>query len=247
MLNPKFIEKVHELAERENITPEDMLGQALTWWINKHICPGLNVTAFQDLYWFENIESIPLEINGDWDNSEESDSIVRFEIMSFADFWKRYDFPRGSKKSARSKFKGLKRKDLVGIDQTLHIYKAETWTFSEIKGKRQRKQAEFYLSAKLWEATQEIYNRVAGEPVEQNLQSIFGLLKVDMPYMIAPSAEDLRSALDYFITTVPSYNPNTLIDALQEFYDDKGQYAGKIASILRSIDFRPYYTNRLNA
>ena len=245
MINPEFLKKVYETAETNGISKSKALNDAITWWVSSYICPISMEDYTEPVNWKEILDKVPLEISGTWDNSEESDNLVRFGIMSFADFWKRYDFSRGSKKSARSKFKGLKKKDLVGIDQTLHIYKAETWTFTEVRGKRQRKQAEFYLSAKLWEATQEIYNRVAGEPVEQNLQDIFGQLKVDVPYLIAPSAEDLRAALDYFITTVPEYKERLLVDALQEFYDDKGTYAGKLVNVLKSIDFRPYYTSRL--
>lgn len=249
MLNQDFIKSVREFAEKEALPSDIALASASLWWVDKYICPiNVDFVDREELSVWDNIlDKIPIETSGAWDNSEESDNIVRFGIMSFADFWERYDFKRGSKPAARKRFKVLTKKDLTGIDQTLHIYKAETYAYTEIKGKRQRKHAEFYLNKdkKIWEATQELYSRVAGEPVEQNLQDIFSQLRVDMPYMIAPSIEDIKSALDYFKASVPVYKESAMVDALQEFYDNKGIYAGKISNILRSVDFRPYYTGRI--
>ena len=241
MLSKQFTDKVREKAEKEGLVYEQALSSAIMWWTNAHICPlGIYVEDMS-----EYLAGIPLEEFASSDNSEESDAVVRFGIMSFTDFWKRYDFSRGSKPSARKKFKALKKKELHAIDQTLHIYKAETYTYSEVKGKRQRKQAEFYLSGKLWIATQEAYSKVSAlEPKDQNLQDIFAKLRIDVPYIVAPNIDEVRERLERFKLEV-EYNERVLIGSLQEFYDNKGIYAGKLANVLSSLDFQSLYLSNM--
>lgn len=241
MISQKFLEKVTTLAADFQVSEEAMLKDGLLAWVNEFVGP----TGFETR-WNWDFKEIPLEVPGKWETDETNDTIVRFGIMSFADFWARYEYPAGSKKKAREKFARITKKELRCIDQTLHIYKAETYTSVEVRGKKQRKYPEFYLSrtAKIWETVAERYDAFTGSVEQRNLDGIFESLNVEVGYMIAPDKEALQASLTYFDRLVGGYSERHLRGALQEFYDDKGKYAGKIANILRSQDFLKYYTSR---
>ena len=90
---------------------------------------------------------------------------------SFDDFWRDYDFKKGSKKTARARWDKLKPADIESIRATLEIYKRETVTSDAGRNggnfKPLRKHPEFYLFGRLWESAIDRAEEINGsEPSE---------------------------------------------------------------------------------
>ena len=84
---------------------------------------------------------------------------------AFLDFWNDYDYKVGSKKKAQAAFEKLKPLEREQIRDTLAMYKVDTVTKEVTVGpwKKKRKEPEFYLSGKMWEAYAE---RLAAQKAE---------------------------------------------------------------------------------
>ena len=99
------------------------------------------------------------ELDKKKENTVENDSYI------FSDFWNDYDYKVGSKKKAQAAFEKLKPLEREQIRETLAMYKVDTVTKEVTVGpwKKKRKEPEFYLSGKMWEAYAE---RLAAQKAE---------------------------------------------------------------------------------
>lgn len=90
----------------------------------------------------------PKNHDKDKDNDTDNDNNTSLRLEQFEKFWQYYK--KGSKKAAKEKFVKLKEEDLVLMRKHLPIY------FSNNPEKKFRKDAERYLSNRLWENGEEI-------------------------------------------------------------------------------------------
>ena len=242
-MSKDWLNKCAAYANTSDIPEARAIQLSVLLWVNQ------NIGAIED---FDSAKyndfSLILEgckpFTGRWVKSEErkkTKGAIRPDddptCYTWAEFWDDYGKKKSTKESKLA-YSKLGEEDRAEIKRTLPFYLADTPDL------QYRLLGATYVNSRRWEDYAG-KNYIGAEVDQKNLDGLFAKLKINLGYQIAPDKKDLSSSLEEFKASVDKFEERHLVNAIQEFYDDKGPYAGKLAGVLRSQDFRQYYLTRI--
>ena len=151
-------------------------------------------------------------------------------------FWDDYGKKKATKESKLA-YSKLGEEDRAEIKRTLQFYITDTPDL------QYRLLGSTYINSRRWED----YvgrNGVGSEVDQKNLDGLFAKLNISLPYQLVPDKKALHLALDEFKVSVEEFDERKFINSVQDYYDEKGHYGGKLANALKSQDLRNYYISR---
>ena len=256
-MNSDWVKVCETYAEMKGLTTDKVLMLATLVWVNRDI-GSVPLTGYGDFHTLTSLLEGKKPFPGAFVKSADRKKVKGVPrpendptCYSFEAFWADYQYKTGKPGSAeiwalydeptRARIKA----HLPGYVQSTTT-SATKKSFNEYRPMRAMPQS--YLrdqSMKYWKDEVVEKERIYTHEDMINLDGMFSKLRVTVPYQIAPDKNELLTALDEFKESVPLFVERYLIDSIQEFYELKGNYAGRLAAILRSQDFRPIYLNRL--
>lgn len=250
-MNKEWILAVEKYAYQNNMVVDRAHQLAVILWFSANVGPvaGFDAEKYQG---FQLVLEGKKPYKGRWAKSETKTKGTSRPpddptCYKFEEFWKDFGYAKGSKRDAEVIWNKLPETIRAAIQIALPSYVQSTTTSDkkEKPFKPKRLYPTSYLNGGVWTNHVEKLE-IGGEQMNMDvLDGIFAKLDVSTGYMIAPDRQDLIRALGEFDTSVGGYVERHLISALQDHYTEKGKFAGKLADVLRSQDFRTSYLSRI--
>lgn len=245
MINTDFLSEVDNIASELGLDPEDCFLKSMAWVLRPKLLFDI---PEKDKELFNLFDERLTDINPKGKGKKKIDlDEVRDGKMSFKEFWAKYDYKSGPVELAATRFYTMPLKHFRLMCGSLHIYLKMTCPRNKPEpNKTFRKDACNYLNWKggkaHWIEMDEIYSEIKTTGIQQEeLDEIFKGLRVNLDYAIAPNKEAAMDALEKFKGTVERFDLDCVVDSLQQYYDEKGKFGGKLANVLNSQDFRTIY------